>query len=215
MRRLRELSNYTLFFYYFLSNWIYLILPIISGAFGIFRTDLVRQIGGFRPHAVGEDFDLVVRLHRFLQEQDREYHINFIPDPTCWTEVPPDLRSLARQRARWHKGLLDTLWPNRDMLFRWRYGPVGSLILPYMWIFELFEPLVEIAGYSSIVVAACLGLLSRQFFVLFLIFGYAFATLISIGAVLLEEMTIAVTATGAKLRSCCCTAYLSISPIGR
>jgi cellulose synthase/poly-beta-1,6-N-acetylglucosamine synthase-like glycosyltransferase len=164
-------------------------LPIISGAFGIFRTDLVRKIGGFRPDAIGEDFDLVVRLHRYLHEQDKDYHINFIPDPTCWTEVPADLRSLARQRARWHKGLLDTLWPNRDMLFRRRYGRVGSLALPYMWFFELFEPLVEVVGYSSIIAAASLGLLSRQFFVLFLLFGYAFATLISIGAVLLEEMT--------------------------
>jgi cellulose synthase/poly-beta-1,6-N-acetylglucosamine synthase-like glycosyltransferase len=164
-------------------------LPIISGAFGIFRTDLVRQINGYRSHAIGEDFDLVVRLHRHLQEQGKDYCINFIPDPTCWTEVPADLRSLARQRARWHKGLLDTLWPNRDMLFRSRYGRVGSLILPYMWIFEFFAPIIELLGYSTMILAALLGLLSRDFFVLFLLYGYAFATLISIGSVLLEEMT--------------------------
>lgn len=78
---------------------------------------LVLKINGFRTHAVGEDFDLVVRLHRYLQEQKMDYHINFIPDPTCWTEVPADLRSLARQRARRHKGLLDTLWPNRRHAF--------------------------------------------------------------------------------------------------
>jgi len=170
--------------------WAYFnALPIISGAFGIFRTDLVRQVKGYRSHAIGEDFDLVVRLHRHLQEQGKVYRINFIPDPTCWTEVPSDLRSLARQRARWHKGLLDTLWPNRDMLFHRRYGRVGSLILPYMWIFEFFAPIVELIGYATIILAAVLGLLSRQFFVLFLIYGYAFATLISIGSVLLEEMT--------------------------
>jgi cellulose synthase/poly-beta-1,6-N-acetylglucosamine synthase-like glycosyltransferase len=170
--------------------WAYFkALPIISGAFGIFRTDLVREVKGFRAHAIGEDFDLVVRMHRLLQEQGKEYHITFVPDPTCWTEVPSDLRTLARQRIRWHKGLLDTLWPNRDMLFRPRYGRVGCLILPYMWVFEFLAPIVEIVGYSTIVLAAVLGLLSRQFFVLFLIFGYAFATLISIGAVLLEEMT--------------------------
>jgi cellulose synthase/poly-beta-1,6-N-acetylglucosamine synthase-like glycosyltransferase len=170
--------------------WAYFkALPIISGAFGIFRTDLVREVKGFRAHAIGEDFDLVVRMHRLLQEQRKDYHITFVPDPTCWTEVPGDLRSLARQRARWHKGLLDTLWPNRDMLFRPRYGRVGCLILPYMWVFELFAPLVELIGYSTIILAFVLGLLGRQFFILFLIFGYAFATLISIGSVLLEEMT--------------------------
>ena len=144
---------------------------------------------GFRAHAVGEDFDLVVRLHRLLLEQGKEYHISFVPDPTCWTEVPADLRSLARQRARWHKGLLDTLWPNRDMLFRPRYGRVGCLILPYMWLFEFLAPVVELVGYSTMIAAFFLGLLGRQFFLLFLIFGYAFATLISIGSVLLEEMT--------------------------
>jgi cellulose synthase/poly-beta-1,6-N-acetylglucosamine synthase-like glycosyltransferase len=170
--------------------WAYFkALPIISGAFGIFRTDLVREVKGFRPHAIGEDFDLVVRMHRLLQEQGREYHITFVPDPTCWTEVPGDLRSLARQRARWHKGLIDTLWPNRDMLFRRRYGRVGCVILPYMWIFEFLAPVIELVGYASIILASALGMLGRQFFLLFLIFGYAFATLISIGSVLLEEMT--------------------------
>lgn len=170
--------------------WAYFkALPIISGAFGIFRTDLVRQVKGFRPHAIGEDFDLVVRMHRVLHEQKKNYHITFVPDPTCWTEVPSDLRSLARQRARWHKGLIDTLWPNRDMLFRPRYGRVGCLILPYMWFFEFLAPVVELVGYSTIILAFVLGSLGRQFFFLFLIFGYAFATLISIGSVLLEEMT--------------------------
>jgi cellulose synthase/poly-beta-1,6-N-acetylglucosamine synthase-like glycosyltransferase len=170
--------------------WAYFkALPIISGAFGIFRTDLVRQVKGFRPHAIGEDFDLVVRMHRLLQERGEDYHITFVPDPTCWTEVPNDLGSLARQRARWHKGLIDTLWPNRDMLFRRRYGRVGCLILPYMWVFEFFAPIIELVGYFTIILAAFLGLLSRQFFLLFLIFSYAFATLISIGSVLLEEMT--------------------------
>ena len=167
----------------------YRALPIISGAFGIFRKDLVKQVGGFRAASIGEDFDLVVRLHRYMQGSGRNYEITFIPDPTCWTEVPSDLRSLARQRARWQKGLLDTLWLNRGMLFRPTYGRVGSVILPYMWIFELLAPILELTGYCTIFIAAALGQLGQQFVLLFLIFGYAFATLISVGSVLLEEMT--------------------------
>jgi len=165
-------------------------LPIISGAFGIFRRDLVKEVGGFRTNAVGEDIDLVIRMHRYLHEQHLPYHINFIPDPTCWTEVPTDLKSLAQQRARWQKGLTDTLWPNRDMLFRARYGRVGWLVLPYMWIFELLAPVIELVGYTTIILAIMQGALSRSFFLQFLLFGYAFATLISIGSVLLEEMTV-------------------------
>jgi len=164
------------------------LLPIISGAFGIFRRDLLLEVKGFRADAVGEDFDLVVRLHRYLHDHKMEYHINFIPDPTCWTEAPSDYSSLARQRARWHKGLLDTLWSRRDMLFKARYGAVGWVILPYMWLFECFSPVIELFGYATIILAAILGFLSQHFFLQFLLFGYAFATLMSVGSVLLEEM---------------------------
>ena len=164
-------------------------LMIISGAFGVFRTDLVRAVGGYRSRAIGEDFDLVARMHRHLLEKHVDYHIDFVPDPMCWTEVPSDLRSLARQRARWQKGLLDVLLPNRDMLFRPRYGRIGFLALPHLWVFELFAPIIEITGIGTILLAACLGVLSRQFFLQFLLFGYAFATVISLGAVLQEEVT--------------------------
>ena len=164
-------------------------LTIISGAFGVFRRDLVKRVGGYRPSAIGEDFDLVVRLHRYLRERRIDYQIGFAPDPVCWTEVPSDVTSLARQRGRWQKGLLDVLWRNRDMLFRSPYGRIGWFALPYMWIFELLAPVVEIVGYATILLAALLGVLSREFFLQFLIFGYAFATLISIGAVLQEEIT--------------------------
>ena len=164
-------------------------LTIISGAFGVFRTDLVRAVGGYRPHAIGEDIDLVVRLHRHLLEKKSNYSIQFVPDPMCWTEVPSDLKSLSRQRARWQKGLLQVLWDNRDMLFRSRYGRMGSFALPYLWLFELLAPVVEIGGLFTIAAAAWLRVLSHHFVVQFMLFGYAFATVISIGSVLQEELT--------------------------
>jgi len=164
-------------------------MMIISGAFGLFRTDLVREVGGYRSNAIGEDFDLVARLHRLLLEKGLDYRIKFVPDPVCWTEVPGDLRSLGRQRARWQKGLLDTLLRNRDMLFRPRYGRIGALALPYLWVFELLAPVIELAGIGTILLAAAMGILSRQFFLQFLLFGYVFATVISIGSVLQEEIT--------------------------
>jgi cellulose synthase/poly-beta-1,6-N-acetylglucosamine synthase-like glycosyltransferase len=164
-------------------------LTIISGAFGLFRTDLVRAVGGYRARSIGEDMDVVARMHRHLREKKADYEIRFVPDPMCWTEVPSDLRSLARQRARWQKGLLDVLWPNRDMLFRPRYGRIGCFALPYLWVFELFAPIMEVVGIATIILAASLGVLSREFFLQFMIFGYAFATVISIGSVLQEEVT--------------------------
>ena len=164
-------------------------LMIVSGAFGVFRTDLVRAVGGYRSSAIGEDFDLVARLHRNLLDKGADYRIEFVPDPVCWTEVPSDLRSLGRQRARWQKGLLDVLWPNRDMLFRPRYGRIGWLALPYLWLFELAAPVIEVTGIVTVLLAAAFGALSGTFSLQFLLFGYGFATVISIGSVLQEELT--------------------------
>jgi cellulose synthase/poly-beta-1,6-N-acetylglucosamine synthase-like glycosyltransferase len=164
-------------------------LTVISGAFGLFRTDLVRAVGGYRCHAIGEDFDLVARLHRHMLKKGAKYKILFVPDPMCWTEAPSDLKSLGRQRARWQSGLMDVLWSTRDMLFRPRYGRIGFIALPYLWLFELIAPVIEIVGLATIVSSAIFGALSRQFFLQFLLFGYAFATMISIGAVLQEELT--------------------------
>jgi cellulose synthase/poly-beta-1,6-N-acetylglucosamine synthase-like glycosyltransferase len=164
-------------------------LMIISGAFGVFRTDLVRAVGGYRAEAIGEDFDLVARMHRHLRQKGADCSIGFVPDPMCWTEVPSDLKSLGRQRARWQKGLWDVLWKSRDMLFRKRYGRIGWFALPYLWLFEWAAPVVEIGGLGTIALAAALGVLSRGFFLQFLLFGYAFATVISIGSVLQEELT--------------------------
>ena len=164
-------------------------LMVISGAFGVFRTDLVRAVGGYRAQAIGEDFDLVARLHRHLLEKRTDYSVDFVPDPMCWTEVPSDLKSLSRQRARWQKGLLDVLWLTRGMLFRPGYGRIGFFALPYLWIFEMAAPVIETLGLITIVLAAALGVLDGALCLQFLLFGYAFATVISIGSVLQEEIT--------------------------
>ncbi|HYK89092.1 MAG TPA: glycosyltransferase [Acidobacteriota bacterium] len=165
------------------------LLILISGAFGVFRRDVMRQVGGFRSTAIGEDLDLVVRIHRILRDKGEDYRVAFVPDPVCWTEVPSNLKSLARQRARWQNGLADVLWRNRDMLFNPRYGRIGYLALPYHWLFEWVAPVIEVLGWTTMIIAALLGKLSMTFFANFLLFGYLFGTLISIGSVVLEEMT--------------------------
>jgi cellulose synthase/poly-beta-1,6-N-acetylglucosamine synthase-like glycosyltransferase len=165
------------------------LLVIISGAFGVFRRDLCREIGGFRTGAIGEDMDLVVRLHRHARTCGDTYRIAFVPDPVCWTEAPSTYRSLARQRARWQNGLADVLWRNRDMVGNPRYGAIGFVALPYQWLFEFLAPVIEVSGWMSMIAAAAVGALGPAFFVQFLLFGYLFGTMISIGSVVIEEMT--------------------------
>ncbi|MBP1769045.1 MAG: glycosyl transferase, partial [Candidatus Aminicenantes bacterium] len=120
---------------------------IVSGAFGLFRKDIALQCGGYRSQTIGEDIDLIVRMRGRLHERGTPFDIRFVPDPICWTEAPESFRGLARQRNRWHRGLIDTLLHNSHMLFNPSYGVTGLFALPFYLFFEMLAPLVEITGY--------------------------------------------------------------------
>ncbi len=164
-------------------------LLIVSGAFGVFRRDVLRECGGFLASTVGEDLDLVVRMHRLMRERGEDYRVGFVSDPVCWTEAPSSLRSLAEQRARWQTGLLDVLWRNRDMLFNRRYGRVAFVSLPFQWLFEGLAPLIEVFGWALLVASACLGVASGRFLLEGVLLGYVMGAFVSVGSVALEEMT--------------------------
>ena len=165
-------------------------LLIISGAFGCFSRQLTLELGGYRTDAIGEDMDLVVRMHQHLRRQSRQsYRILFIPDPVCWTEVPSDLTSLANQRKRWQKGLVQVLWRYRSMMLNPRYGFIGLVAFPYHVVVELLGAVVELLGWFAILTAALLGVLTWATFIYFTILAYLIGTLISIGSVVMEELT--------------------------
>jgi cellulose synthase/poly-beta-1,6-N-acetylglucosamine synthase-like glycosyltransferase len=154
-------------------------LLIISGAFGLFRRTAVLEAGGFLVGTVSEDMELVVRLHKHFRKQGKPYSIRFTPDPICWTEVPSDLSTLRKQRNRWHRGLCETLWKHKDMLFNPRYGRLGMVAVPYYWFFEALAPVVELSGYAIVVVGMFTGFLSPRFAVLFVILAVLYGMLLS------------------------------------
>ncbi|EMA63643.1 glycosyl transferase family 2 [Halorubrum distributum JCM 13561] len=144
-------------------------LILISGAFGVFRTDRVREIGGYRHDTITEDFDVVVRLHEHLSDNDVDYRIEFVPEPVAWTEVPESLRSLGRQRRRWYRGMLETVIASRGLFFRRRYGRVGTVVLPFFTAAEALGPLIEGFGYVLLPLGWYLGILNVEFFLTFLL----------------------------------------------
>jgi cellulose synthase/poly-beta-1,6-N-acetylglucosamine synthase-like glycosyltransferase len=144
-------------------------LILISGAFGVFRTDRVREIGGYRHDTITEDFDVVVRLHEHLSDNDVDYRIEFVPEPVAWTEVPETLRTLGRQRRRWYRGMMETVVASRRMFFRRAYGRVGTVVLPFFTAAEALGPLIEGFGYVLLPLGWYLGILNVEFFLLFLL----------------------------------------------
>ncbi|MBI3005557.1 MAG: glycosyltransferase family 2 protein [Ignavibacteriales bacterium] len=164
-------------------------LLIISGAFGMFKRDVVIEAGGYNHETVGEDMELVARIHRTKLEKKEPYRVVFVPDPVCWTEAPESVRILSRQRNRWHRGLLDTLLIHRKMLFNKNYGVIGLAAVPYFLFIELLGPVFEFVGYFSTIAMLALGILNINMTILFFIVALFYGVMFSVGAVLLEEIS--------------------------
>jgi cellulose synthase/poly-beta-1,6-N-acetylglucosamine synthase-like glycosyltransferase len=161
---------------------------IISGAFGLFRKDHLLAIGGYRADSVVEDFDVVVRLHRYLRDRHIPYAIPHVSDPVAWTEVPETHAVLGRQRERWHRGLILTMWKYRGMLFRPRYGRAGLVAVPFFLFGEMLAPAVEVLGYLVTVCGMWLGYLDLSYALLFLLVAWTYGMILSIWGIVLEEI---------------------------
>ena len=164
-------------------------LLLISGALGMFDREVVIQAGGYHTDTVGEDMELVVRMRRYMTDKNLGYDVVYIPDPLCWTEVPTTLKVLARQRSRWTRGTMETLFTHRKLFLNPKYGKLGMLGYPYWLIFEYLAPIIEFFGILWFIFLAITGNLNWPFFLLLFGFVYFFAVSLSVWSVLFEEMT--------------------------
>ena len=162
---------------------------IISGAFGLFRKEYVMAVGGYRTNSIVEDLDLVVRMHRHLRRNKVKYEMPFIPDPVAWTEVPESFKILSRQRERWHRGLIAAMWQYKGMLLNPRYGRVGLLAMPFFAFGEMLAPVIEVLGYIITAAGLAFGLVNVSFALLFILVAWGYGMLLSIWAVVLEEVS--------------------------
>lgn len=162
---------------------------LISGAFGVFRRDLVLELGGLDADCIGEDFEFVLRMHRHMMRNKIDYRVVFVGEPVSWTEVPSTLRVLARQRRRWHRGLWEVLWKQRAMTMNPRYGRIGLLAVPYYWIFELCAPVLELLGVILVPLGLAYGVVEPTFAMEFVAVAYLYAIVVTLAALAIEEFS--------------------------
>lgn len=163
------------------------IMLIVSGAFGLFNKAVVKEVGGYKRDALAEDFELIVRITKHLHERRSAFQVVFVPQTVCWTMVPHDCATLGRQRERWHRGLLQGLLWNRGMIFSRTYGRTGFAGMGMLVLIEVLGPIVEALGYVMLPVAALIHAIAPSTAVLFFLISLFGGTLLSLGALLLEE----------------------------
>jgi cellulose synthase/poly-beta-1,6-N-acetylglucosamine synthase-like glycosyltransferase len=164
-------------------------LVVISGAFGMFRRDVLVRVGGMALDTVGEDAELVVRIHRRLRESGDDYRVVFAADPISWSQAPTTLRALGGQRRRWHRGLAEVLQNHRSMIGNPRYGRIGLVALPFYLLFELLAPFVELFALILLPLGLLIDAVSLEFAWWFFLAAYGYGTVVSLSALLLEEMS--------------------------
>ncbi len=117
-------------------------ITVVPGAVGAWRREALAKLGDFPVDTLAEDQDLTIAI------QKAGYKIVFDSEAVAWTEAPDTFRSLAKQRFRWAFGTLQCLWKHADAMFNPRYGTLGLLAMPQVWLFQIIfsvvSPLVDL-----------------------------------------------------------------------
>lgn len=163
---------------------------IISGAFGLFKKDTVIEAGGYDHSTMGEDMELVVKLHEYCVLNDIPYCIKYATDAICWSQAPERLRDLCKQRKRWHLGLFQSMWKHRIMLFNPKFGAVGIISYFYFLVYELLSPFIEIFGVASMIIAFAVDLINVPFMLLFFLIYAIFGCVLTLTAFFARTQTI-------------------------
>jgi cellulose synthase/poly-beta-1,6-N-acetylglucosamine synthase-like glycosyltransferase len=161
---------------------------IISGAFGLFKRSAAISVGGYSRDTVGEDMEIVVKMHRHFIENRQDYQMRYVPDSVCWTQAPDSYRVLGTQRCRWQRGLLQTMWKHRGMIMNPSYGRVGMLGMGYFFFMDVIAPLIEFFGYIIIPLTWYYERVSTEFFVAYAALTVTYGVFISTGSLLLEML---------------------------
>ncbi|RZS99107.1 glycosyltransferase family 2 protein [Aquimarina brevivitae] len=164
-------------------------LLLVSGAFGLYPTKRVLEVGGLDKNTVGEDLELCIRLRAHMERQKIPYDVVYIPETLCWTEAPSTAKIYAVQRDRWARGLWETMKKHRYLFFNPKYRSMGLVFFPYWIFFELCAPIVEFLGLIILVIYISLGWINLPFAIYLFIAVYLIGCIFSTISILLYTIS--------------------------
>jgi cellulose synthase/poly-beta-1,6-N-acetylglucosamine synthase-like glycosyltransferase/spore germination protein YaaH/peptidoglycan/xylan/chitin deacetylase (PgdA/CDA1 family) len=112
-------------------------ITVVPGALGAWRKKAIEAAGGITSDTVAEDADLTIAIRRL------GWRVSYDEEAIAWTEAPETAGQLIRQRFRWTFGTLQSFWKHGDTLLRPKYGTLGWIALPNIFVFQLVLPLIS------------------------------------------------------------------------
>lgn len=135
---------------------------VVSGAFAMFDSKVLKDAGGYKINLIGEDMEVTMRLHAFCKSQKRKYHIGYIPEARCHTQVPFQFKDYFNQRRRWHIGMIQSLREHRYMIGSSYYGGAGIISGTFMLFYELWAPFIEVLGVFVLIISAMFNIVDYE-----------------------------------------------------
>ena len=162
-------------------------LMLVSGGLGIFDKEIVIAAGGYWSKSLGEDMELILRMRKLMYEGKQDFVIKYIPESLCWTEVPSKLTDFSRQRVRWSRGLIQTLFLHRSVFMNPKYGRTGMVIFPYFVFFEFLVPILELLGICVIITEIFFFDINYHFLLVISVAVYLFYTIITLISIVSDQ----------------------------
>lgn len=163
-------------------------LLLVSGGLGMFDKETVIEAGGYWHKSLGEDMELITRMRKLMHEKKEKFLIIYIPESLCWTEVPASRTVFLRQRVRWARGLIQTLYLHKNVFLNPKYGKTGLLVFPYYFLFEFAVPAIEFVGLLVLLLDFLFFSLNYHFLLIGTSFVYLFYITITLVSVLLDQL---------------------------
>lgn len=163
-------------------------LLLVSGGLGMFDKETVIEAGGYWHKSLGEDMELITRMRKLMHQKKEKFLIIYIPESLCWTEVPASMTIFLRQRVRWARGLIQTLYLHKDVFLNPKYGKTGLLIFPYYLLYEFAVPVLEILGLIVLTIDLLFFNINYEFLLISSTFVYLFYISITLISVFLDQL---------------------------
>jgi cellulose synthase/poly-beta-1,6-N-acetylglucosamine synthase-like glycosyltransferase len=163
-------------------------LLLVSGGLGMFDKETVIEAGGYWHQSLGEDIELITRIRKLMHKKKEAFLIIYIPESLCWTEVPNTLEMFLRQRVRWARGLVQTLYLHKSVFFNPKYGKTGLLVFPYFVFYEFFVPILEVIGIIVLILDFLFFNINLDYLLIGTAFVYLFYITITLISVFLDQI---------------------------
>ncbi|MES2545038.1 MAG: glycosyltransferase [Bacteroidota bacterium] len=163
-------------------------LLLVSGGLGMFDKQTAIEAGGYWHKSLGEDMELITRMRKLMYDKKKKFRIAYIPESLCWTEVPSTKTIFLRQRTRWARGLIQTLYLHKKIFFNPKYGKMAFVIFPSFLIFEFAVPILEILGLIVLLLDVIFFQINYEFLIIVSSFVYLFYILITLSSVYIDQL---------------------------